>query len=108
MEETKSTRTVTVRSKSGLHLRPAHRFVKLAQQYDARVEVVKDSLRVDGKRILDITMLGAEAGTELLIEAVGHDAEAVIEALVDLVEHRLPQEDETSSCEDTPESRPGE
>jgi len=93
MGESTLSATVTVANRQGLHLRPADLFVKTAKQFDAQIEVVKDALRVDGKSILDITTLGAAQGTQLAIIAIGEDAQAALDALVELIEQRLPQDD---------------
>jgi len=93
MSESTSIKTVTVRNRQGLHFRPADLFIKVARQYESKIEVIKDGERVDGKSILDITMLGAEKGTLLIIEATGCDAEAAVMALVELIEIRLLEED---------------
>jgi phosphocarrier protein len=66
-------------------------FVKLAGQYQSRIEVIKDSERVDGKSILNILTLAAVEGTTLQIEATGSDAEAALDALVDLVARNFPE-----------------
>lgn len=87
---------MVISNPQGLHARPADLFVKVAQQYQARVEVVKDSIRVDGKSILDILTLAAVAGTQLSIEACGQDAAQAIEALVRLVEQDFTDEMEQS------------
>lgn len=76
----------------GLHARPADLFVKLANRFDSRVEVVKGNERVDGKSILAILTLAAENGTELLIEAVGTQADEAVEALADLVRRNFPED----------------
>lgn len=89
MTEEKRTRTVTVTNPQGLHARPADLFVKVAQRYQARVEVIKDSVRVDGKSILDILTLAAVAGTRLSIEAIGDDADQALEELCQLVERNF-------------------
>jgi phosphotransferase system HPr (HPr) family protein len=78
-------RIVVVGNPQGLHARPADLFVKLASQYQAIVEVIKDGERVDGKSILAILTLAAVQGTQLRIEATGPDAEAAIDALAQLV-----------------------
>jgi phosphotransferase system HPr (HPr) family protein len=84
-EETKATRTVKITNPQGLHVRPADMFVKRAINFQSKIEVIKDNERVDGKSILAILMLAAEAGTELRLEAVGPDAEAALESLAELV-----------------------
>ena len=89
MSESMLSRTVTIQNEQGLHARPADLFVRTAMQFDAKVEVVKGSLRVDGKSILDVLTLGATQNTELTLEATGSDAEAVLDALAELVESKF-------------------
>lgn len=83
------TRTVVVGNPQGLHARPAELFVKTASQYQARIEVIKDAQRVDGKSILNILTLAAVQGTELRIEASGPDAQAALDALSGLFERNF-------------------
>jgi phosphotransferase system HPr (HPr) family protein len=61
-------------------------FVRCASEFDAKIEVVKDNERADGKSILSLLTLVARAGSQLLIEATGHDAQQALAALVELVE----------------------
>jgi phosphocarrier protein HPr len=84
-EETKARRTVKITNPQGLHVRPADMFVKRAVQFESKIEVIKDNERVDGKSILAILMLAAEAGTVLQLEATGPDAEMALDSLVELV-----------------------
>ena len=64
MADGKISRTVVVTNPQGLHARPADLFVKLASQYQATIEVIKDGERVDGKSILAILTLAAVQGTQ--------------------------------------------
>jgi len=80
----KLSRDVVVANTQGLHARPANLIMKLANQYQSRIELIKGNERVDGKSILEILTLGAAPGTTLVIEATGPDAEAAVEALVTL------------------------
>ena len=96
MSQTKTCRAVTIRNPQGLHARPADLFVTIASRFDASVEVVKNGERVDGKSILDILTLAATSGTQLLIEATGHDAEAAAEALVQLIEQGFTEEEQST------------
>ena len=89
---------VVVANRQGLHARPADIFAKKAAQFDSKIEVVKDGQRVDGKSILGVLTLVAEQGTELSIEASGHDAQEAILALVELIE-RFGSEDKETSTE---------
>lgn len=69
----------------GLHARPAAEFVKLATRFESEVWVEKDGLEVNGKSIMGVMMLAAEPGAEIRIRVVGADAEAALDALLDLV-----------------------
>jgi phosphotransferase system HPr (HPr) family protein len=77
---------VTIINPQGLHARPADLFVRLAQRFQADVQVAKDNQFVDGKSILSILTLAAERGTELTIGATGPDANEALAALAELVE----------------------
>jgi phosphotransferase system HPr (HPr) family protein len=87
---------VVVRNPQGLHARPADALVKTALRFVSRIELVKDSERVDGKSILSILTLAAEEGTKLSIEATGDDAEEAVEALAGLFARNFADGDGTS------------
>ena len=78
-------KTVVVSNPQGLHARPAELFSRLALQFEADIEVVRDDLRIDAKSILSVLTLGAAQGATLVIEARGADAEKAIDALERLV-----------------------
>src|SRR5262245_45263969 len=84
MSDEKISRTVLVNNPQGIHARPADLIVRLAQQYQARIEFIRDNYRVDGKSILELLTLAAVQGTQLTIEASGSDAQTALDALADL------------------------
>ena len=86
MTQQTARRDVTIVNPQGLHARPADLFVKLANQFESEVGLIKNGERVDGKSILAVLTLAAEKGTELTIEATGHDAAVAINALTELVD----------------------
>lgn len=86
MTEAIASRQVTIVNPQGLHARPADLFARLANRYIARIEVVKDEQRANGKSILEILMLAAVQGSILKIEASGGDASEAVEALAQLLE----------------------
>jgi phosphotransferase system HPr (HPr) family protein len=86
MDERTATRLVVITNPQGLHARPADLFVRLANTYQATIEIVKDRQRVDGKSILNLLMLAAEQGTSLELVATGPDAEEALDALARLIE----------------------
>ena len=70
-----------VKNKQGLHARPAALFVQIANKFDARITVRRDKEKVNGKSIMGILMLGAERGSQIVVEAEGNDAELAIAEL---------------------------
>lgn len=74
-----------IRNRLGLHARPAAVFVKMAGRFEAEVWVEKERVEVNGKSIMGVMMLAAEAGSRIRIRAVGDDARAAVVALVELV-----------------------
>ena len=79
-------RIVEVRNKRGLHARASARFVTLASQIDAQIEVEKDGNRVCGTSIMGLMMLGAAMGDTITISATGPGAEQAVDQLCALVE----------------------
>ncbi|HTU10947.1 MAG TPA: HPr family phosphocarrier protein [Allosphingosinicella sp.] len=86
-------RTVEVVNKRGLHARASAKFVTMASQIDAAIEVEKDGNKVCGTSIMGLMMLGAAKGDSITISATGLGAELAVEQLSALVEARF-QEDE--------------
>jgi phosphotransferase system HPr (HPr) family protein len=75
-------RQVTITNPLGFHLRPMAAFAKLAGQFDSTVMVMKGQQRVNGKSTLELMLLAAEQGAELVVEVTGSDARAALDALV--------------------------
>lgn len=78
-------RHVEITNEYGLHLGPAAKFVKLAGRFQSEIRVHHNGKDINGKSILDLTLLAAETGTVLLLEARGPDAEEAVDALARLV-----------------------
>ena len=82
-------REVVVINAARLHARPADLLAREARKWQSRIELVNDAQRVDGKSILDVLTLAAEAGTRLLVEATGPDAREALDAIGSLFERRF-------------------
>lgn len=87
MQTNRITRTVTIRNPQGMHARPAEAFVRLASQFESEVQLIREERRANATYMFELLTLGAAQGTQILIEAVGPDAQAAVEALADLVEN---------------------
>jgi len=83
------TRVVVVANAQGLHARPADLLAREARKWRSRIELVADAQRVDGKSILEVLTLAAEAGTRLVVEATGPDAREALEAIGGLFERKF-------------------
>ena len=84
--ERRLSRRVQIVNRRGLHARAAARFVKLAETFDAEIEVAKDEMSVCGTSIMGLMMLAAAQGSTLEIRTAGRNAKAALEALAALVE----------------------
>jgi phosphocarrier protein len=87
-----ASRTVDVLNKRGLHARASAKFVTLASELGATIEVEKDGSRVCGTSIMGLMMLGAAMGDQITISAVGDGAEDAVAKLAELVEAKYGEE----------------
>jgi phosphocarrier protein len=88
---------VEIKNADGLHMRPAMQFVDAASQFDCDVTVSNAENSVDGKSIMQMSMLAATCGTKLTIKAQGNDAQRAINALRELVEVKMFDESPSKS-----------
>ncbi len=79
-------REVQIVNQRGLHARASAKFVNLASEIDASIEVEKDGNRVCGTSIMGLMMLGAARGDKIVIHVHGDGAQTALERLVQLVE----------------------
>ena len=82
-------REVRIENRRGLHARASAKFVGLASQLPAKVEVEKDGNRVCGTSIMGLMMLGAAMGDTITIHTDGDGADDAMSQLVTLVEDRF-------------------
>ena len=80
---------VAITNKRGLHARASAKFVNLASELPAKIEVEKDGNRVCGTSIMGLMMLGAAMGDSIIIHVEGAFAEQALEKLTALVEERF-------------------
>ena len=78
-------RTVIVANPMGLHMRPASAFSSLARRFRCAVTVWNGPNKADGKSMLELILLVAMPGAELVVEADGDDAADAAERLTELL-----------------------
>ena len=77
-----------IKNAEGLHMRPAMQFVDIANRFNSEINVSNGETNVDGKSIMQISMLAATCGTKLQVRVKGPDASEAIDALKELVEDK--------------------
>jgi phosphocarrier protein HPr len=82
-------REVAITNKRGLHARASAKFVSMASELDATIDVEKDGHRVCGTSIMGLMMLGAAMGDTITIHVEGLYAEEALEKLASLIEERF-------------------
>ena len=81
---------VKIQNVRGLHARATANFVKVADTFRSEIFVTnKDGLRVSGKSIMGLLMLGAPLGSTLTLEAIVNDAEKALKTLSELVDEKF-------------------
>jgi phosphotransferase system HPr (HPr) family protein len=81
MSDATATRTVVVTDPSGVHARTAVAISEVVRRGNSRVTLLKSGREVSGTDVLQIMTLVAAQGEEVTIEAVGEDAETVLDAM---------------------------
>ena len=73
--------TLTVIDPSGLHARPAARFVQAASRFASRICIRQDGREADAKSLIALLGMTIRPSTEITLRADGPDADAAIAAL---------------------------
>ena len=83
---TTATTTITIQNRLGMHARPAMLFAEIAGKFSAKITVGHaEADSVDAKSIMQLMMLAATQGTDLVITANGDDADKALDELSTLV-----------------------
>jgi phosphotransferase system HPr (HPr) family protein len=72
---------MTVIDESGLHARPAARFVQAASRFSSRIVIRNGDREADAKSLISLLGLGVRLSSEITVAAEGADAEAALESL---------------------------
>jgi len=80
---------ITVSNRLGLHARAAAKLVQRMQGFDAEVWLCAKDRDVNGKSIMGVMMLAASLGSSLTVRTEGQQAEAALEAVIDLFQNKF-------------------
>jgi phosphotransferase system HPr (HPr) family protein len=89
MSETRVSRTVVVTDPSGVHARTAVAIADAVRRHKSKVTLSKDQRAVAGTDVLQILTMVAHQGDAVTLEAVGPDADAVVNELEPLFAGRF-------------------
>lgn len=81
--------TLPIVNQKGLHARASAKFVECVESFDASATVRKDGLEASGDSIMGLLMLAASKGTTIEVETSGAQADALADALAELVAARF-------------------
>jgi phosphocarrier protein HPr len=86
------TRAATIRNERGLHARAAAKFVKLANEFEADIQVRRGELFANGRSIMGLMMLSAGLGNVVEVTVSGRDAEKALVAVLDLIGRKFDED----------------
>lgn len=73
--------TLTVIDPSGLHARPAARFVQAASRFSSTIVIRHDGREADAKSLIALLGMTIRPSSEIVLAADGPDADAALAAL---------------------------
>ena len=76
-------------NEKGLHARASAKLVEVVEGFDAEATVMREGLDASGDSIMGLLMLAASKGTTIEVRTSGPEAQALSQALTDLVADRF-------------------
>lgn len=83
---------LVIQNRLGLHARAAAQLVRLLEQYQAEVQLVKNGQAVDARSVLSLLTLECPMGTSITVKARGDDASSALAAIVELIQNKFGEE----------------
>ena len=80
-----TSRRLKIENIKGLHARASAKLVELVEGFDAEATISKDGESANGDSIMGLLMLAASIGTFIDVKTSGPEAEALSNAIADLV-----------------------
>ncbi len=73
----------------GMHMRPAQLFIKTVTPFKSNITLVVNGKEINGKSIMNLMAACIKQGTELEIKCDGPDEDAMLKAVVELIDSGL-------------------
>jgi len=82
-------RECRISNKLGLHARASAKLTQLASSYPCEVWMSRAGRRVNAKSIMGVMMLAAGKGSTVVVETIGPEEDAALEALAALIDDKF-------------------
>lgn len=77
---------VVVKSKNGIHARPASMIADLSSKFAGEVALIKNGKRVNGKSIMSIMSMGLQENDVISVDVTGEGATGIEQKLVEIID----------------------
>lgn len=77
---------VIIKSKTGIHARPASLIVKKCSDFESQIYLIRGEVKADARSIMNIMAMAIMYDEEIIIQAEGPDAKLAEEAIFLLLE----------------------
>lgn len=81
------TKKFIINESHGLHARPAMILAQKCQQFNSQVIICNGCEKADACSILELLLLNAKQGAEVIVSVNGADENSVLQILTDFFEH---------------------
>ncbi len=81
--------TKKILNEEGLHARPAGVLAKVATGFQSKIEVIYNGRSINAKSSMSLMTLGLVKDSQFDISAEGSDAEAAIDKISQLIDHKF-------------------
>lgn len=76
---------IRIKNEEGMHLRPSGLLAKAANEFKSEIKITHDEQTIDAKSVVNLAILGIKYDDQIVIEAIGEDAEIALQKLKDLI-----------------------
>jgi phosphocarrier protein HPr len=81
------TKELTIKNKSGLHARPATKFVKFAAGFKSQITIKYKDKLIDAKSIVALLTGGISSGSNIVLNVKGEDEETALQQIAAFIEN---------------------
>ncbi len=82
-------RECRISNKLGLHARASAKLTQLATSFPCEVWMSRAARRVNAKSIMGVMMLAAGKGSTVMVETIGADEDAALDAIAALIDDKF-------------------